>query len=402
MTSVDNTLLKQMQKMAANLSAMQSANTKDKGNQAAVSFQDMMQKSSGKVSEKTAASDKTGADEKPAAAEKAEEALEEAKSLPVQAKKDEELKPENLAANPNVAVMLDLLRPEIVETVVEAPVEAAVEALPEEAIPQANLNLEDQTPQMETAVDTNVGAEVSMEQQPKEFGEAMQEAPAQTDAPVQQQQTVETQQEAAPEQTHAVEQTEKPDLPEHVEVKAESETETEEPTGEMGVQETPVFHEAEAVPVKVGERYEMVDTQEPQMEQKLADTIQAAAQQGNERIQIHLAPQNLGSLVIEMTKDASGALQVVLHTSNAKAAGVLSQHLDGLHNALLGYGHEEVHVEVQKGQESQQQDFKHQADPDGHSQNQRQQQHQEHRESGENGQEFLQKLRLGLFGGEDL
>lgn len=401
MTSVDNTLLKQMQKMAANLSAMQSANTKDKGNQAAVSFQDMMQKSSGKVSEKTAASDKTGADEKPAAAEKAEEALEEAKSLPVQAKKDEELKPENLAANPNVAVMLDLLRPEIVETVVEAPVEAAVEALPEEAIPQANLNLEDQTPQMETAVDTNVGAEVSMEQQPKEFGEAMQEAPAQTDAPVQQQQTVETQQEAAPEQTHAVEQTEKPDLPEHVEVKAESETETEEPTGEMGVQETPVFHEAEAVPVKVGERYEMVDTQEPQMEQKLADTIQAAAQQGNERIQIHLAPQNLGSLVIEMTKDASGALQVVLHATTAKAAGVLNQHLDGLHTALQGYGHEEVHIEVQRGSESQEQHLNKQADPDGHGQNQRQQQ-QEHREEHSGSQEFMQKLRLGLFGAEEL
>ena len=57
-------------------------------------------------------------------------------------------------------------------------------------------------------------------------------------------------------------------------------------------------------------------------------------------------------------------------------------------------------MEVQRSQESQQQDFK-QADPDGHGQNQRRQHHQERQESAENGQEFLQKLRLGLFG-EDL
>lgn len=50
MTNVENALLRQMQKMAACLGAMQGAVNKDKGNQAAVSFQEMMQQSGGKVS----------------------------------------------------------------------------------------------------------------------------------------------------------------------------------------------------------------------------------------------------------------------------------------------------------------------------------------------------------------
>ena len=40
---------------------------------------------------------------------------------------------------------------------------------------------------------------------------------------------------------------------------------------------------------KVGERYETVDTQKPEMENQLADVIRGAVQTGTERIQIHLA-----------------------------------------------------------------------------------------------------------------
>lgn len=407
MTSVENNLIKQMQKLASAMSAMQGSAGKDKGNQANVSFQDMMQQSGG-VS-KTNKAVKTDKTDKEAPAEttaegKLKEKLEEAKSAAVNEEtgEAEELKPENLAGNPNAVLVMDLFRPEIVEAAAEQPVEAAVSAIPGEAVQEAAMDLGEQ-PQMETTVDTSVGAEVSMEQQPKEFGQAMEEAPAQQTAEVKQ---------AAPQQENVQnadaqpveqsgEQAEKSELPQRqVEVRTENRQETDETGGEAVVQEAPVFHEAEAVPVKVGERYETVDTQQPQMESNLASTIQTAMQAGGERIQIQLTPQNLGSVVIEMTKDASGALQVVLHTSSAKAAGVLSQHLDGLHNALLGYGHEEVRVEVQRSQESQQQDFK-QADPDGHGQNQRRQHHQERQESAENGQEFLQKLRLGLFG-EDL
>lgn len=389
MTNVENALLRQMQKMAACLGAMQGAVNKDKGNQAAVSFQEMMQQSGGKVSSKQPAKDAPA--EKPVKGE--EENLEEGR-LPVE-KQEEELKPENLAGNPN-AVVMELFRPEIVEGAGEQAAEPILAAIPEETVQETAMDLEGQSPELETGVDAGVGAEVSMEQQPKDFGQAMEEAPVQQETT----QPVQVRQEDAPEQ--AVEEVDKPDdLPDTVEVKVENLEEGEETSGESAAAGQAVFHETESVPVKVGERYETVDTQKPEMENQLADVIRGAAQTGTERIQIHLAPQNLGSLVIEMTKDANGALQVVLHTSNAKAAGVLNQHLDGLHNALQSYGQEEVRVEVQRGQESQEQHFK-QADPDGRGQHQQRQQQERHEEDSVNGQEFLQKLRLGLFGTDEL
>ncbi len=389
MTNVENALLRQMQKMAACLGAMQGAVNKDKGNQAAVSFQEMMQQSGGKVSSKQPAKDAPA--EKPVKGE--EENLEEGR-LPVE-KQEEELKPENLAGNPN-AVVMELFRPEIVEGAGEQTAEPILAAIPEETVQETAMDLEGQSPELETGVDAGVGAEVSMEQQPRDFGQAMEEAPVQQETT----QPVQVRQEDAPEQ--AVEEVDKPDdLPDTVEVKVENLEEGEETSGESAAAGQAVFHETESVPVKVGERYETVDTQKPEMENQLADVIRGAVQTGTERIQIHLAPQNLGSLVIEMTKDANGALQVVLHTSNAKAAGVLNQHLDGLHNALQSYGQEEVRVEVQRGQESQEQHFK-QADPDGRGQHQQRQQQERHEEDSVNGQEFLQKLRLGLFGTDEL
>ena len=389
MTNVENALLRQMQKMAACLGAMQGAVNKDKGNQAAVSFQEMMQQSGGKVSSKQPAKDAPA--EKPVKGE--EENLEEGR-LPVE-KQEEELKPENLAGNPN-AVVMELFRPEIVEGAGEQTAEPILAAIPAETVQETAMDLEGQSPELETGVDAGVGAEVSMEQQPRDFGQAMEEAPVQQETT----QPVQVRQEDAPEQ--AVEEVDKPDdLPDTVEVKVENLEEGEETSGESAAAGQAVFHETESVPVKVGERYETVDTQKPEMENQLADVIRGAAQTGTERIQIHLAPQNLGSLVIEMTKDANGALQVVLHTSNAKAAGVLNQHLDGLHNALQSYGQEEVRVEVQRGQESQEQHFK-QADPDGRGQHQQRQQQERHEEDSVNGQEFLQKLRLGLFGTDEL
>ena len=56
-------------------------------------------------------------------------------------------------------------------------------------------------------------------------------------------------------------------------------------------------------------------------------------------------------------------------------------------------------MEVQRGEESQQQNFR-QADPDGRGQHQHRQQ-QERQEEQQSGEEFMQKLRLGLFGVED-
>lgn len=156
----------------------------------------------------------------------------------------------------------------------------------------------------------------------------------------------------------------------------------------------PLFKDVEAAPVKVGDNFRL-DTEDSDMEAKLADTIRYAAQQGLRQIEIKLSPENLGALTIKLTQSTDGTLQVVLHAANPKAASLLSQHMDGLNAALQGYSQNEVRVEVQRSEDSQQaQQQQQQTDPNGHNrQSQQQQQRQEESRSGD----FLQKLRLGLF-----
>lgn len=389
-------LLKQMQSLAAAMSNVpQAGSSKDKTGETGGSFQDLMDQ----INKAGNSSSEPAKEAEPK--DTLKDKVEEVKSEAVNAEdgEQEELKPEQLAANPNAVSILDLFRPDVVQTAEEPVIEVPVDAIAEESVEAPDLALDGQM--METGVEANVDAGVSMEQQPENFRETLQEtvprqeeqpaaeapetaAPAETAAPVEK---------AAPER---VENTDKP-REEAPEIEVEVEETGDEPKAEAAEIEQPVFHETESTPVKVGETYETVDTQKPDMEQKLANTIQETVQTGAQKIEIHLAPQNLGSLTIEMTKDANGALQVVLHASNAKAAGVLNQHMDGLQMALRGYSQEEVRVEVQRNDESQQQNFRHQADPDGRGQRQNQQQ-QERREEKHSGEAFIQKLRLGLFG----
>lgn len=380
MTTVENALLKQMQKLAASMGSVPAAG-KNQNGQNAVSFQEMLQKSGSKAESPA----DTGKETQDKPLKDAEEAVEEAKNPEIPGKEKEELKAENLTGNPNAVGVMELFRPEIVETA--ETVETAVNPIPQETVEGAALDLDGQAPEMEASVDAGIGAEVSMEQQPKDFQQAMEEPGQQ---PVQAE-TAPVQQEAPRRQT---EQPEEVEAPPEVQVERK-----EEPVNEAPAAEQPVFHEDQAIPVKVGERYEVVDTQKPDMENQLADSIRAAVQTGQEHVEIRLNPQNLGRLVIEMTKDTAGVLQVVIHASTPKAEGLLNQHLSGLHSALQGYGQEEVRLEVQRNEHSEQQNFR-QADPDGRGQHHgrgQQERHEEHT----GGEEFMQKLRLGLFGLEE-
>lgn len=380
MTTVENALLKQMQKLAASMGAVPAAG-KNQNGQNAVSFQEMLQKSGSK----TESPADTGKETQDKPLKDAEEAVEEAKNPEIPGKEKEELKAENLTGNPNAMGVMELFRPEIVETA--ETVETAVNPIPQETVEGAALDLGEQAPEMETSVDAGIGAEVSMGQQSDQFQQAMEEPGQQTV----QAETAPVQQEAPQRQT---EQHEEVEAPPEVQVERE-----EEPVNEIPAAERPVFHEDQAIPVKVGERYEVVDTQKPDVENQLADSIRAAVQTGQEHVEIRLNPQNLGSLIIEMTKDTAGVLQVVIHASTPKAEGLLNQHLSGLHSALQGYGQEEVRLEVQRNEHSEQQNFR-QADPDGRGQHHgrgQQERHEEHT----GGEEFMQKLRLGLFGLEE-
>lgn len=391
MTVTENYMLQQMQQMAASMTALPQTGSKDKSEGS--SFQELMDKTQKDV-QKPASKDENG---KPVEDKKGGE--ETAETVPVQNQEKEELRPEDMTANPN-AVILDLFRPEIAPAAEEAAIPAPVEALPQETVEETAMNLDGQMPTLDTSVETTVEMETPTGEEQGDFRQAMQE-PAET-AEVQSQSTEQTVQQ--PEAADPEQAAERPES-QGGEIRAET-AETgrkdgEELQGEAAEPEQSVFREAQSTPVKVGERYETVDTQKPDMEAKLADTIRQAAQTGMERVEIRLTPANLGAVTIEMTKDASGALQVVLHAANSRAAGLLQQHLDGLHTALQSYGAgQEVHVEVQRNQDSQQQHFQ-QADPDGRGQQQRQRQQEERQDNPSDGQDFIQKLRLGLFGTEE-
>lgn len=377
----ENYLLQQMQQMAASMTALpQAGGSKDTGD--GKSFQDMIEK----VNEKA----EPGKEPPEKPVEKQEAAEKDETAAPPRDEK-EELKAENLTAAPGVVGYVDLFRPEI------APVEEETAAVPvlTEISPETAERPETavQAPVLETeaeAVET-VDAPETVQ---ADFRETLEEAPPQqAEAPVEQKTEVRQLERAA-----EVEEV-REELPEtEVEV-IRSEEDSDEPQAEAVEVEEPVFHDVKAAPVKVGETYKAVDTREPDMDEKLADTIQQAVQSGSQRVEIRLTPENLGTLTIEMTKDASGALQVVLHASNSRAAGLLSQHVDGLHSALQNYSQEPVQIEVQRGEESQRQSFHQQADPDGRGQNRQQQ--ERHEEQQTDSGDFLQKMRLGLFGTDE-
>ena len=162
--------------------------------------------------------------------------------------------------------------------------------------------------------------------------------------------------------------------------------------------EAPLFRDAERAPVKVGEP-EKLDTQQPDMEAQLAQKIQQAVQQGAQRVEIRLTPENLGELTIQMTRNTDGSLQVVLHTATEKALSLLSQHAEQM-TVLLQGGGQQVQLEVRQNDESQQaqqqnQQNQQQADADGHNQNQQRQ--PKHQEQHRNSQDFMQQMRLGLI-----
>ena len=388
MNITENMLLQQMKQMAANMTLPQSGGKKDKAGSS--SFQDLMgqtQNTQGSKNTKETA-------DKPKQEQKDQSVQDEA---PVQKGEKEELRPEDVVANPNAAILL--FRPEVEELPAEevVAVAAPIEAIPEEAVEETAMATDGQLPTLDTTVETAVQTDTAPkgEEQPQEeitFQQAVDKAEAK---PVE----AEVKPEEAPERVEAeAVEVRHSEAPQDVEGEVQEKAPEEIP--DEAVAQEPVFQEVETAPVKVGETYEPVDTQEPDMEAKLADTIRTAVQSGAEKVEIRLMPENLGRLTIEMTRDSSGALQVVLHASNSRAAGVLNEHLDGLRTALQNYGQQEVRVEVQRGEESQRQQAFQNADPDGRGQRHQQQQRQEEQHQ-EHSEDFLQKLRLGLFGTEE-
>lgn len=163
--------------------------------------------------------------------------------------------------------------------------------------------------------------------------------------------------------------------------------------------DTPVFAEAEVQPVKVGDGA-VLDTESPQMDTQLRQTVEVALDAGAQKVEIRLQPESLGRVVVEMTRSDAGILHVVLHTENERAANLLRDHAGTLGMMLQGGGQGEVHVEVTQPQERQQ-FWQQQPGQHGNSQEQSQQQQQQ-RPRQEEAEKFLHQLRLGLVQLEEL
>ena len=157
---------------------------------------------------------------------------------------------------------------------------------------------------------------------------------------------------------------------------------------------TPLFQEVEAMPVKVGDA-PALDTTAETFDAGLSRAVLKALEQGEQKLELRLSPEHLGSLTVELSRSETGILHVVLRTESEQAAHLLREHASVLSGMLQGSGQGEVRVEVPQAQETERP--WQQPDPNGGRQEQGQSRQQEQQPRREEGEDFLHQLRLGLF-----
>ncbi len=159
--------------------------------------------------------------------------------------------------------------------------------------------------------------------------------------------------------------------------------------------ETPVFENVRDIPVKVGEAPVEEPEPEPEIpvEDQIGPKLAQALNAGDTRVELQLNPENLGHVTVEMTLAENGSLHVTLHAESGKTMNLLEKGLDNLHLMLARNAQQDVQVEVQKQEESQQQNFY--DGRGGHAQHQ--DQRRERREEQRDSENFFQQLRLGLI-----
>lgn len=163
---------------------------------------------------------------------------------------------------------------------------------------------------------------------------------------------------------------------------------------QTGAVSQPVFQETEAMPQRVGDTYKL-DTQDPEMDVKLAKDLADAFRQGEQRVELKLTPEHLGTVVVEMSRSPEGVLHVVLHTENEQAAKLLTEHSNSLGLMLQSSQQSEVRVEVQRPNQNEQP--WQQPDQNGGQNGQNGRERQDQDQQAPDPERFLQQLRLGLI-----
>lgn len=158
----------------------------------------------------------------------------------------------------------------------------------------------------------------------------------------------------------------------------------------------PVFRDVEAAPIKVGESTAAEQTDEaPDVDVQVGTQLVQALAQGEDRVEIQLTPENLGTVKVEIVRTVDGVLHVAISAQESQTRGLLEKHAAGLQGLLAQRTEDNVQVEVQHQEESQQH---RDGSYEGH--NGQGQQQQERRHGGsrhQDGPDFLQQLRLGLI-----
>lgn len=289
--------------------------------------------------------------------------------------------------------MMDL---QMQANVTNVPVENAVQAVPtlETALPTAPQTVAEtpvQAQVLPTTVETTTpAAAVAVPVQTEQEGDGQTVSQAET-APLAVQAQAETetvqltqpQQELGEEGQPAAEQdqtTQKTDV-EVLEV----------PTSETS---QPLFQDSKVMPHRVGDT-PVLDTQSGELEGKLTSIIQTSLEDNGQRLTIQLAPEQLGNVVVEMTRTPEGVLHVILHTETEQAAKLLSEHSSTLGLMLQNSQQSEVRVEVPRPNQSEQ-PWQQPDQNNGQNQQESRQQQGQNRQN-QSSENFLQQLRLGLL-----
>ncbi|MBR2894142.1 MAG: flagellar hook-length control protein FliK [Oscillospiraceae bacterium] len=219
-----------------------------------------------------------------------------------------------------------------------------------------------------------------------------QETVVPAEQPVEEDQIVQTNEQVQPERVEQKEEVS--EMPEfEIQRKPEDDGEIAE---EVIASEKPLFHDVETAPIKVAEAPE--ETQEAaSINEQISHKLDAALKSGETKVEILLEPEALGKVSIELTHRADGTLSILLHAENTQTRGLLERHMNGLQEALVDRGQQNVQIEVSHTEETERQnDQQNLQDNEQGNHPQRQRRQQEH-----SGEDFLQQLRLGLISMED-
>ena len=181
-------------------------------------------------------------------------------------------------------------------------------------------------------------------------------------------------------------------------VRPEGEEQSDEPLMEVtDAQQAPqpLFHDVKAAPIKVGEVDRAPEAEEANVAQQVDAGIAQALEKGESMVRIQLSPENLGSVTVEITRNAEGVIHVALTAHSGETRSLLERHAGELQGLLSSRTQQSVEVNVQRQQESQQnQNHSY----DGHNGHAQEGEHRRRRQQEQSGsQDFIQQLRLGLI-----